>query len=375
MTDPHFDRTWLTPPNYVGRGLVNLMAELEQRLGGSPSNLVLDSDLSALIPRAETYALVLFDGLGAHQLDHPGAPDLASAMAATIEAPFPTMTTASLATVATGLTPAEHGLIAYLLWDQQFGTTINTIHMRAVASDGYPTVDVSLDLETFLPTPNLWERLAAIGVESVVVQPANFQQSPLTTVLYRGARFEPYTSVDEGIEVVKDVASHPHRLVFAYLPHVDVAAHVAGQRDPMYAGAIADANRFWSGLERHVPGSAALLGTADHGHFDIAEHDKHHISPPDPNVVLYGDARCLLVHGDPGSVFDGVPGQLIDGDVVASWWGATPLSDEFSGRRPDAAFIAAPEAGLFTPIINDRLVGYHGGLTPAEKDIPLLIRA
>lgn len=374
MTDSSTIDTWLTPPNYSGRGLVNLVAELERRLGGDPPNPPFDSDLSGLIPDAATYVLVVFDGLGSHQLGHPRATDLAAAKVASIDAPFPTMTTASLATIATGLTPAEHGLIAYLLWDDAIGATINTIHMRAIADDGYPTVDVSLDRDAFLPSPNLWERLAGVGVEPIVVQPANFQRSPLSQVLYRGSRFEPFASVDEGVDVVRDVASHPGRLVVAYLPHVDVAAHVEGQDSPMYADAMAVANQFWSDVSRRVPEAAALIGTSDHGHIDISERDKYRVEAPDPTVTLYGDARGILIRGNPGSAFDGVPGTLIDGDTVAAWWGSAPLSDAFAPRKPDAAFIPAPGVGVFTPTINARLVGYHGGLMPQERAIPLLVR-
>ncbi|NIR38997.1 MAG: alkaline phosphatase family protein, partial [Actinobacteria bacterium] len=59
---------------------------------------------------------VLFDGLGDGQLHHPAAAALAASRRAAIDAPFPTTTTVSLATIATGRSPAEHGLLGYQLW-------------------------------------------------------------------------------------------------------------------------------------------------------------------------------------------------------------------------------------------------------------------
>ena len=49
--------------------------------------------------------LMLFDGLGAHQLEHPIAAGLRSARAATLDAPFPTTTTVS----SPALGPSETG--------------------------------------------------------------------------------------------------------------------------------------------------------------------------------------------------------------------------------------------------------------------------
>ncbi|MEE9177297.1 MAG: hypothetical protein V3U46_02590 [Acidimicrobiia bacterium] len=64
-------------PDYMGGGLVNLSAELEQRLGGGSASPGLTSELAAQIPNAETYVLVLFDGLGDLQIaSHAAAADL-----------------------------------------------------------------------------------------------------------------------------------------------------------------------------------------------------------------------------------------------------------------------------------------------------------
>lgn len=62
------------PPDYAGGSLVNLVAELESRLTGASTPMPgLHPQLSSVVPPASTYVLVLFDGLGAHQLDHPAA--------------------------------------------------------------------------------------------------------------------------------------------------------------------------------------------------------------------------------------------------------------------------------------------------------------
>ena len=77
-------------PSYHGTGLVNLVAEIEHRMtGDSRSPRLADP---SLVPDAETYVIVLFDGLGVAQLNHPAARSFVGASVAELEAPFPTTT-------------------------------------------------------------------------------------------------------------------------------------------------------------------------------------------------------------------------------------------------------------------------------------------
>jgi len=65
----------IRPPSYEGRGLVNLVAEIERRLTGTSPSPGTDRELSRLIPDADTYVLVLFDGLGDHRPPGHGTAD------------------------------------------------------------------------------------------------------------------------------------------------------------------------------------------------------------------------------------------------------------------------------------------------------------
>jgi hypothetical protein len=116
-----------TVPDYSGGSLVNLVAELEHRLTGSSSSPRLHDHLAEFIPDASTYVLFLFDGLGTLQLDHPAAAPFAEDLKASLDSPFPATTTVSLATIATGLPPSQHGLLGYQLWLPEAGQVVNTI--------------------------------------------------------------------------------------------------------------------------------------------------------------------------------------------------------------------------------------------------------
>jgi hypothetical protein len=357
-------------PDYDGGSLVNLIAEMEFSLTGDSVSPRLSEALRGMIPDAESYVLVLFDGLGSNQLGHRASADLAASLRTSIDAPFPYTTTVSLASVVTGMPPSQHGILAYQLWMEEVGQVVNTIHMTTQWGE-----QVKLDYDGILPGPNLWERLKAHGIEPIAVQPGHFDRTPLTRTLYRGASFQPYWSEQEAVELTVKAALQPGRLVFLYIPHVDFAAHVAGQDSPEYDAAMQTANTVWHQLARELPDSVALVGTADHGHVDIREDRKIRLSESaSRDRILYGVERAMFVKGDGGPLANGIPAEWIERPDLPALWGPGPMHETFEERAPDGILFAEDGYAVFHKHSNDRLVGYHGGLMAEEREIPLLVR-
>jgi predicted AlkP superfamily pyrophosphatase or phosphodiesterase len=356
----------------MSTSLVNLVAELEFRLGGGHEVDRLDPDLAAGIPEGDTYVLALFDGLGTAQLDHARATEMREALVGPIEAPFPSTTTVSMATIATGMHPATHGTIGHQMWIPDLERVVNVLKWRAPTGE-----PIDVDTTGWLPSPNLWERLKSHGVEAITVQPGHFQSSPLTRSLYRGARFEPVYADDERIEATVQLASAPGRLVFVYFAEVDFAAHVYGQRSPMYDDALVGADRAWSELARRLPAGAVLVGTSDHGHVDFAESSKTLIRDARySGLTFYGDPRALYVKGD-RAVIDELAtdtgARVVEPTELRSMLGDGADHPELAERLPDALLLAPPDRLLLPRGMDRRLIGYHGGDTPAERSIPLLV--
>lgn len=323
--------------------------------------------MAASIPEGRSYVLVVADGLGDHQLHHPAAATLRESRVGTLAAPFPSTTTVSLATIATGLEPARHGLIAHLMWLPDLAEVVNVL--KWIRPDGRP---VEYPTGTVLPSPNLWERLAAAGIEAVTVQPHEFERSPLTRALYRGCRFEGVGSVDEAVEVTADLSEPPGRLVFTYFNEVDVAAHVHGQDSPAYDRAVRTVDTAWSRLRPLLAAGTVAVGTADHGHLDYPESAKVLIRDRAFDALhLFGDPRALFARGPRELIAD-----LAAGVEVEPWWvdESDPWVGGDLGERKPHAILMAPSGRLLLPRGFDRrLVGYHGGLEPAEIEIPLLV--
>jgi hypothetical protein len=355
-------------PDYEGGGLVNLIAELEHRLSGTAPAPRLRADLAARIPAAASYVFVLIDGLGDHQLGHPAAAALARDRVGAIDSSFSTQTTVNTSTLATGLPPSRHGLIAYLL--RLGDRVVNTIFW--FDSLGRP---VATDHRSFLPAPNLSERLAAAGAESIVVEPVAFIDSALEQVLYRGATIVPAADDAATIRIALEQAARPGKLVAVYVPHVDAAAHAAGQESALYEDALRDASAIWRAIAIGLPPGAVAVATADHGHVDIA-HDHHLPLPEIPGVTFYGDSRVVYVAGDLAAaeaLASDLPATWVSRSDMDGWWGPPPYHPEFERRRPGGALVADDGFALLYPGADGILVGHHGGLSEAELRIPILM--
>jgi hypothetical protein len=352
----------MTPPRR--ETLPGLAAALEARLVGDPSSPALDGLFGSVIPEKDSYVLVVFDGLGAAQLDHPDAAPLRDSLAAVIDSPFPTTTSVALASVATAMTPSEHGLTAHLLWVPEFGRVVNTLKWVDL-SGGL----VEHDYASVLPRPNMWERLAAAGVEPITVQPSAFEASPLSRLLYRGARFEGAWDESDLARATIQLAASPRRLIFTYHWQVDFAGHVHGLGSPEFSEAMRGAGRLWEELSNGLPDSVGLIGTADHGLIEYPDEDKIVVRDERYDSLRFGgDPRGIQLWGGSG---------LID-DFAASTGGTSVDPAELFGTRladgPDRVVLAPPGKVLLPPGFDKRLKAYHGGLEPAEREIPLLVR-
>jgi hypothetical protein len=353
-------------PSYEGSGLVNLVAEIETRLTGRAGAPGLSAPES--VPEADSYVLVLFDGLGVAQLSHHGAATFRSALIGHLDSPFPSMTNVALATIASGLVPAQHGQVAHLTWYPDLEKVVNTLKWVTVHGE-----HVSYDYAGLLPRPNLWERLRAADIEPITVQPGDFQTSPLTRAMYRGARFEGAWDPSDLADATVALAREPGRLIFTYVPFIDVAGHVFGQGSNEFSEAMKAAALIWDGIVAGLPPGAVVLGTADHGLMEVTENDKILVREPRFESLRFaGDGRGVHLWGD-GDLIDELAG-MTGGELVdpLPLLGSDPSTKTIShvGER----LLLAPRGKVVLPKgFDKRLRCYHGGLSPEEVEIPLLV--
>ena len=358
-------------PSYEGDSLVNLLAELEIRLTGRSPTRGLRSDLADLIPHKRNYVLVINDGLGARQLARPGAGGLRRFQRAVLKAPFPTTTVVGLSSVATAMAPMQHGVIGFTQWIPALQRVVNMMFWEDLEGN-----QVDCDPAGFLPTPNLWERLTAAGVNAVIVHPSRFlHDSPLSNMLYRGAQRHGYSSLAD-INPSTLLNDATRTLVVVHLSPVVRAAHDHGQQSVEHRKALQRTSRVWKRLTGSIPPDTALIGTADHGHCDIPHNGRTRLGTDlTQGMVYWGEGRELMFRGPTDQIrriAEQTGALYVDPDRLREWLGGgdpNPALEEF----PTAALLAPPGTVILPPHFFPHEIGHHGGVTPQELLIPLII--
>ncbi|MGH2555199.1 MAG: alkaline phosphatase family protein, partial [Actinomycetota bacterium] len=138
--------------------------------------------------------LLLVDGLGweqleAHGADAPFLADAAGSSGRAISAVFPSTTSASLASLGTGLPPGEHGLVGYTFAVPGYERAMNSLLWQLYGIG--PSVDLLGELrpEDFQPMPTVLERAVSVGFQITLVGPAAHASSGLTRAILRGGRY------------------------------------------------------------------------------------------------------------------------------------------------------------------------------------------
>jgi hypothetical protein len=245
---------------------------------------------------------------------------------------------------------------------------VNTL--KWVTLTGEP---VDYPYSSLLPTPNLWERLRASGVEPIVVEPGAFLGSPLSRVLFRGARFEGVWDLEELVEATVQLAAQPGRLVVPYMAEVDFAGHVFGLESTQFSEAVRMASNVWESMASRMPPGAVLLGTADHGLVGIEESEKILVRDDRYQGLRFaGDPRGVQLWGDKGLMEDlasETGGMLVDPKMLI---GPEPTGRALT-RIGERVLLPPVDRVILPPGFDKRLRAYHGGLSRAEVEIPLLV--
>ena len=332
------------------------------------------------LPPVRSAIVLLVDGLGASSLAASSghARTLAPALgrADVIESVFPTTTAAALASLTTGASPGEHGLVGYTIVDPATDRVINAL------TGWGPDLD-----------PATWQRRKTVfesaGVDAVAVGPARYRTSGFTQAVLRGARYIGAKSIAERVQAAVAAATRHPAIVYVYAAELDQAAHAHGWQSGRWTDALEEVD---SAVRAALPGLDAtrtgLLVTADHGILDVPAHSQ----------VLFGQDAALMkdvrhVAGEPRNVHLHVepgtdPAELAatwrdresdrawvatrDEAVAAGWFGTV---DPAVAPRIGDVVVAARKAVAYYQHEHDggrSMIGQHGSLSPDELRVPLL---
>ena len=380
----------LLRPDPAKAGTVHLARALAALCGASLTLNPPERQIAAAIGDAEHYVFVLADGLGLNLVDVlPPSSFLRKHGALELASTFPSSTAPALTSIATGLWPAQHGVPAWLVYLRERGLHTVTLPFTERFS-GRPLGEFRLEAGDLFTCPPLW---AALPGDTMLLLHQRIAGSAYTRYASGGRPILPYTSLSSAVEAICSRVRSAAAPTFTYLYYsaVDTAVHAHGPGSRQVAAEVVELDERLDGLAQDLPENARLVVSADHGGYDVGPRQKLLLRPDDElsSCLLTppaGEPPTPLFHVRPGREADfaatfrrtaGDAFVLLTPDEVEALrlLGPDLLSPTTRARIGDfMALSAAGESVVYAPdtaIVN--MKGFHGGLSPTEVRIPLIL--
>ena len=350
------------------------MSGVVPALLGPAGTTALPAWFPSAVSGARQVVLLVLDGLGWHQLRRHAwcAPTLSAMEGGAITTVAPSTTVTALTSIATGLTPGEHGLIGYridlgghvvqmLRWGDERGD------LRAV----YPP-------EIVQPTPPF------LGASVPVLSKAELEGSAFTEAHLRGTKPMGWRAPSSIAVTIRTLLASGAPFVYAYYDGVDKIAHERGFGE-YYEAELGAADRLVADVMGVLPHGAALVVTADHGQVMVGDAT----IAPDASLMRLvthqsGEGRFRWLHVRTGTHVDALAvardrygdiAWIVERDqVIDEGWFGPRVSDVARRRMGDIALVPFADVSFSDPMDSGPFVLQcrHGSLTPEEMDVPLL---
>ncbi|UXM93411.1 alkaline phosphatase family protein [Paenarthrobacter sp. JL.01a] len=344
------------------------------------------------LPPTQRVCVVLADGLGRNLLKQKAShtPFLRSVVAAGqgnvpawLDSAFPSTTAASLASLGTGLPAGHHGMVGYDVLDPAQDKVVNLLG----------NWDAQVDPATWQPHPTVFERVAQ-ELDVVTVSLPQFGNSPMTQAALRGSRFVGGTSLHARTAAAAEAMSGGGRsLMYFYANELDKAGHRYGCQSDRWEHQIEELDSTVKRLSATLPAGTTILLTGDHGMLDVPESQRIDYSADESLVAgvrhTAGEPRMVHLYLEPDAT-DAHRTSLVDawrrrfGERI---WVFTREQAVAAGLFGDVLPSVAPRIGDVMIAARDTLalydtrrvrpsslevVGQHGSLTRAEREVPLV---
>ena len=375
-----------SPPAYGRKSIAEVFGSAAASIGvpGFENRLSL--------PPARRVCVVLADGLGRQLLKQRAAhtPFLRSVLQAGqgevpagVDAAFPSTTAASLASFGTGRSAGQHGMVGYDVVDPDQDRVVN---MLSNWDDG-------VDPRRWQPLPTVFELAAEHADVSTVALP-RFSDSAMTQAALRGGRFIAGTTAHARTAAAAEaMAGAETALMYFYVHELDKAGHRYGAASAQWEHQLEELDATVSRLNSTLPPGTTVLVTGDHGMVDVPESQRLDYSA-EPALIegvrhTAGEPRMVHLYLEEDA------GEAGRSRLLAAWrvrfgeriWAFTREEAIAAGLFGDVRDAVGPRIGDVMIAARDTLalydtrrvparalevVGQHGSLTKAEREVPLL---
>ncbi len=395
-------------PRYEGGSLVNLPATMATILGaeidGAPP---LEPSLwKELSHGTERIIAILMDAVGYLALRNLMDQDKDFVLTRLahrgifnpITSVFPSTTVAALASLWTARPPIEHGLTGYTLYLKEFGVVANALALAPMRCEKGDSLEKwGLEPEKLIPVPSFPQLLKPWGIKVWVLIHREYAKSPFSRAIHREvAESRGFLSTSEmwvSLRRLLQEISGEKAIISVYWGLVDALGHLYGPEDETWEAelrsfAFSMEREFLERLEPADRKGTLLIIFSDHGQVPTKpEKAIQALKHPELWELLTlpptGESRASYLYVKDGCK-DKVRAYLeekigsftvMDSQeaMEKGLFGKGNPAPGFSSRIGDLIAIARGEEHLVWGYEEPKLKGRHGGLSPQEMLIPLLL--
>jgi predicted AlkP superfamily pyrophosphatase or phosphodiesterase len=340
------------------------------------------------LPDVSRACVLLIDGLGWELLEaYAGdAPVLTALAKRPLQVGFPSTTSAGLAAVGTGLASGEHGMTGYTFEVPGAGV-LNTL--RWCAHPGGADLLGTVIPEEVQPLPTTFERAAAAGVTTSVVNYAKFKDWGLTRAVQRGSRYAGVLALGDLAAKTLQALENKPSFCYSYHSDLDSCGHLYGPGSTAWRMQLRQVDRLIESIVEGLPPGGMLAVVADHGMVTMDGTALDLDASPELLAgvrALGGEVRARHVYVDDGATTDvlaawretlGANAWVASrAEAIDAGWFGPAVSDRVRPRIGDVVVAARGAFGVLRRTaepLESSLIGHHGSLTRAEQLVPLVL--
>jgi predicted AlkP superfamily pyrophosphatase or phosphodiesterase len=326
-----------------------------------------------------------------------------------ITSQFPSTTAAHVTCIHTGLPVAQSGVYEWQYYEPLVDDVILPLLFSFAGTTRQDTLrSTGIDPETLYPNRTLYQDLERRGVASRIFMPKEVARSTYSTAVLAGADVKPFRTWSRALESLGLLLSRQTSptYYFLYFGKIDSVCHLHGPNSRQLDAEIDAFLRTMERLLLRKPGrgrdKTLILLTADHGQIAV---------DPRKTIYLNVEARftglqrflctnragsLLVPGGSPRDVFLSIKDECLEdaqaflarmlegkADVYLTrmlieqgLFGQTPPSTAFLSRVGNLVILPHPGETVWwyeKDRFEMKFRGHHGGLTPAEMEIPLFL--
>lgn len=397
-------------PRYDGASLPNLSNSLARFMGAKPQGKTLKDNVLSSFRSVDRIILMVMDAMGLNVFTKSSEKlrKLLNNLLfkeetcfKALTSVFPSTTSTALTSLNTGLTPQEHGIVAYIVFMKELSSMVNMISLSPVNDERRNRIfELGMSVEKLLGARVLTQRLKEAGLQSKTLIRYGIRNSGLSTILYKDSEIVPaLTTVDFATNLVRLINDNKTDFVMAYWDGFDAQSHHYG---PFSQEAELELTNTFTLLKTVINNVAPdiakrtlLVITSDHGQSKVRDDrsirlekmkwlNESLIMPP------AGESRAAYLYvKKEARILERISRRNISRDIVLleskkllekGLFGLGEVNPCVLDRIGDYVALSKGECRLvFHYDLKERTepefvkAGAHGSLTPDELLIPLII--